>query len=872
MKPDIQMKMIRRIAMGSALAAVCLALLPGAARPQTAQKSLELSRDVRPWEFLSAVGTRAGIFGNESGNIEAWVYPLKIFRDFHLRFLTDGKALPAESLARTVIVRPESTTIVYAGDTFSVKETFFVPVNEPGAVIWFEVETEQPLEIEAAFHRDFQLEWPAGLAATFIDWDANLHAFSMGEESKKYWALIGSPTAGEMREEYQTNYSASDENSVRLGVTQKGREGKVLTVAASVQGRADAEATYRKLSTTWAVLQKESADYYRGYLAQTVSVELPDHALQEAYDWSRISMLQGVVSNPFLGKGLIAGYRTSGTSQRPGFAWFFGRDSLWTDFALDASGDFATTRMALEFISKYQREDGKIPHEIAQGANFVNWFKDYPYPYASADATPLYILAMNDYVVESGDVAFAKEKWDSIWKAYQFLLSTYDTNGLPKNFGVGHGWIEGGPLLPVKSELYQSGLGAQALSAGSNLAHLTGKEEISTDLSQSFPKQKDLVNSTFWIAGKNRFAFAIDNNGKQVDELTVLAAVPMWFGLLDDDRSQSTLRQLSGFEHQTDWGMRIISGNSAHYSGGGYHYGSVWPLFTGWASVAEYRHHQPISGYQNLQANAGLAMDGAPGHVTEVLSGDYYQPLATSSPHQIWSAAMVVSPVLRGLFGLETDAINSTLKFAPHVPAQWEEFSIGNIRIGINVVGLSYKRMEDGVQLEATRTRGAEECTLEFRPAVSPRAKVLKVDLNGKPIPFRVESSPTDQHVVVRLLLNEGKYVLRIHLQNDFDFGVPATLPALGSSSEGMRVLTEDWSTGKDQLTLEITGVAGRTYALNLLNAEQIETVDGGSVSSGKSGGVLSVEMPSSATEHYTRKSVVLHFATAGAQYKRKKH
>src|SRR5256886_12046987 len=102
--------------------------------------------------------------------------------------------------------------------------------------------------------------------------------------------------------------------------------------------------------------------------------------------------------------------------------------------------------------------------------------------------------------------------------------------------------------------------------------------------------------------------------------------------------------------------MRIISNRSPLFSGGGYHYGSVWPLFTGWASVAEYRYHQTFPAYANLRANALLALDGSLGHVTEVLSGDYYQPLATSSPHQIWSAAMVVSPLLRGLFGLEVDA------------------------------------------------------------------------------------------------------------------------------------------------------------------------------------------------------------------------
>src|SRR5216684_2324171 len=147
------------------------------------------------------------------------------------------------------------------------------------------------------------------------------------------------------------------------------------------------------------------------------------------------------------------------------------RDLLWTSLALDAAGDFANTKTAIEFVSKYQREDGKMPHEIAQGASFVPWFKDFPYGYASADSTPLYIIAMNDYVTESGDVAFAKEKWDSVWKAYQFLHSTYDEQGFPKNFGVGHGWVEGGPLLPVESEFYQSGLGAEALRTISNLAH-----------------------------------------------------------------------------------------------------------------------------------------------------------------------------------------------------------------------------------------------------------------------------------------------------------------------------------------------------------------------------------------------------------------
>ncbi len=397
----------------SALLFIAATLNAATEKDQPPPPPLELTRPVRTWEFLSATGSRAGIFGNESGRLEAWVYPLKIFRDFRLRFLTEDRVLDAASLARTVTVRPESTTILYTSDTFSVRETFFVPVSESGAIISFEVQTEFPLEIEAVFHRDFQLEWPAALAATYVNWDKTRNAFHFGEEQKRFSAFLGSPTATAASTEFQTNYSSESENSFRLGVTTKGRDTKIIALAASVHGEPEAEQSYEHLVTAHEDLLRQSENFYRNYLSHTVGLDLPDAQLQRAYDWSRVSMIQGLVTNPYLGTGLVAGYRTSGESQRPGFAWFFGRDSMWTALALNAAGDFASTRQALEFIGKYQRQDGKIPHEIAQGANFVKWFTDYPYAYASADATPLYIITMNDYVTRSGDTAFAQSHWDS---------------------------------------------------------------------------------------------------------------------------------------------------------------------------------------------------------------------------------------------------------------------------------------------------------------------------------------------------------------------------------------------------------------------------------------------------------------------------
>jgi glycogen debranching enzyme len=829
--------------------------------PQEVLPQLQLSRTVRPWEFLPLTGTRAGLLGDESGRVEAWVYPLKIFRTFHLKFHTEGRVLPAEALARTVTVRPESATILYAGDTFTVRETFFVPVKEQGAVILFDIETEKPLEIEADFHRDFQLEWPAALGATYLDWAPEQHAFYLGEEQKKFSAFVGSPSAVEPRLEYQTNYSESQENSFRLGPTASGKEKKLIVIAGSMEGRAAAEKIYQHLSSAHAELLQESARYYRDYLQHTVSVEIPDPQIQQAYDWARVSMVQGMVTNPFLGTGLVAGYRTSGESQRPGFAWFFGRDSFWTSLALNAEGDYSNARTALDFIGKYQRDDGKIPHEISQGASFVNWFKDYPYPYASADATPLYIIAMNDYAVASGDTQFVKEKWVSLWKAYEFLKSTYDENGFAKNSGIGHGWVEGGPLLPVKTELYQTAAGIEALRALSNLAHLTGKEDASKELAAIFHRQKKLMNEAFWIAEKKTFAFALDKDNHSIDEPSVVATVPMWFGLLDEPKADAMIEQLADQDHQTDWGMRIISNRSAKFSGGGYHFGSVWPLFTGWASVAEYRYHQTFPAYANLRANALLALDGSLGHVTEVLSGDYYQPLSTSSPHQIWSAAMVVSPLLRGMFGLETNVLEKKLVFAPHVPADWTRFSIKNVRIGENSLLLNYTKSEEGILLETGLSKPGEACTIEFRPAISLRAKVQKVELNGKPVPFRVESNETDQHVVVRFPVKEGKYFLRIRVMHDFGISVRSNLPELGSASRGLRILSESWSASREQLTLELSGAAGQEYGLRVWNAGEIQSVDGAQLNPMSEDGAIRIQIPASDSVFYPQRKVIVHFA-----------
>ena len=835
------------------------------------RQPLELSRPVRSWEFVSAVGTRAGIFGNEQGTLEAWVYPLKILSDFHLRFHVEGTTLPAETLARTLIVRPESSTIVYTGDAFSVRETLFVPVHESGAVIALEVDTTRPIEIEAVFERDFQLEWPGAIGDASGDWDPTLRAFHFGDEAGKFDALVGSPSATRTSEEYSTNYSHSRQDSFRLGATEKGMETKLIVIAASFTGRAPLANLYEHLSKDYPELLRGSAGYYRDYLARTVSLQLPDAQIERAYDWAKVSMLQGVVQNPFLGEGLVAGFDTSSNDQRPGFGWFFGRDAEWTSLALDAEGDFSTARNAMDFLSKYQRADGKITHEISQSANFLDWFKKTPFAYASADATPLFIVTVSDYVTRSGDIEFARQKWDNLWRAYEFLQSTYDAQGLAQNAGAGTGWIEGGPLYPSRVELYQASLGLEALRALSHLAHLLGKEDLGQQLAQTFERQKPLLDKAFWSQEKQIYTYALDANSndtnrKRADTASVLAAVPMWFTQLDGDRTRSMIRQLAGPDHQTDWGMRILSSHDPNYDPGGYHFGAVWPLFTGWASVGEYRYHRPLPAYSNLRANALLTFDGSLGHVAETLSGKYYQTLATGSPHQIWSAAMVVNPLLSGLLGIETDAATCHLVFAPHVPADWSSFSVDNVRVGGETFSLSYQRTPDNIQLRVQSTGaepGAKRCSVEFSPAVSPRAKIKQVRLNGRKLPFHLEANSSDQHVTVDLPVVVDKNIIEIQMENNFELSWSSALPPLGSTSRGLRVVSESWTPARDTLTLLFSGVAGESYELSAWNTSQISSVDGAQLDrSAEPAAKVRVQLPASAPGGDAQATVVFHFAT----------
>ena len=186
------------------------------------------------------------------------------------------------------------------------------------------------------------------------------------------------------------------------------------------------QAKVERLNATLPQVYAKHAARYAGLRESLAAIRTPDSGLDDAFAWAEMSIEQlRAKAQPSGEIGLVAGYYSSGDSARPGFGWFFGRDSLYTLYAVNGFGDFGLVRDELDFLMKRQRDDGKIMHEYPQTAAYFDW-KNFSYAYA--DSTPLFLTAMLDYVRSSGDVDFLLKHREVVEKAWRFE-TTHDTDG-----------------------------------------------------------------------------------------------------------------------------------------------------------------------------------------------------------------------------------------------------------------------------------------------------------------------------------------------------------------------------------------------------------------------------------------------------------
>jgi len=687
---------------------------------------------------FTVAGERGVLLGQQDGSLEAWVLPVKLLSHLTIEAEIEGYTVPIDvnQQSAEIEVRPDRTTITFAHIGFTVRQIMFSPPNPvPGAtaltgpVVLFEFDCLHPTDFTFRFTPNLEYMWPErNEGHPNPDWVApgpgpNEQAGGYYVIHSDYPDLAGAVTIPGARPGILAPYQERPQVhpvELKLHIDPARDNGRLFpllmavgtnTAAAGTRSLGD---TLEKLNENIAAAYQANDEKYKALLANSVSIDTPDKNLNEAFRWAEISIEQ-LKAKPYCGAGaagqspscpdetaLVAGYYASGDSARPGFGWFFGRDALYTLYAVNGYGDFALAKSELEFLIHRQRADGKIMHEYSQTASQIDW-KAFPYMYAAADSTPLFLMAALDYVRASGDTQFLKDNREAIEKAWGFETGHADTNGIYDN-RQGTGWVESWPGGMPHQEIYLALLDQQASAAAGQIESLLGDKEKSQSAEQRADAIAKAINQQFPNGDKGCYAFSRNADGSLDRTKTVYPALAWWSDLPGTSQGgtgsilehpEACLQQLASHTLNTDWGLRDISNDEKIYDGMSYHQGSVWPLFTGWAAMAEYRGGQPLAGYQMLMENANLTRAQDLGAVTELLSGDFYVPFGRSTSHQLWSSAMVVTPVLRGLFGISMDAQTKTITVNPHLPASWDHADVLHLPVNDGDLDLNFNRYSD---------------------------------------------------------------------------------------------------------------------------------------------------------------------------------
>lgn len=792
---------------------------------------IALEGDARPRQYVGVIGRASAWLGTETGPAELWVHPFKLADAFQLDFRIPDYVDPIRGVdvARTVTTRPELTTITYSHATFTVRQHILAPLDQPGLLVLLDVETFRPLEVIASFNMVFQYAWPGAFGGQYTFWDAGRRAFVLSESRQGKNGVIGSPWAANASSHpAHALPDAPNTFSIPIDTSRTANEFVPIAIVAREAPRDSVFATYAYLLENAAALYAEKRDHATQLLETTTSVDTPDDRLDLATEWAKINLDEQLACNPDLGCGLVAGWGPSGTGTRAGFGWYFGGDAAINTLAMDATGMWPQVAEGLRFLARYQREDGKITHEISQAAGRIPWFTEFPYAFIHADTTPYWIVAVWRYWRASGDAALVRELWPALQRAYAWCLSTEtDGDGLIENTTGGLGAIEVGSLLDnVHQDIYLAAVWTQALEAMEDLATFMGDGSTASDAGQTLERASRSLNDRYWLADVGHHAFALDRAGGTNDNLTVWPATAAAFGLLDEERADATLTKLAADAISSDWGAHILSKESALYDPMHYNNGAVWGFVTGFVSWGQYNYRRPWAGYPLVDALAQMIFDWSRGRHPELLSGTYYRPLDTAVPQQFFATSMLLSPLIRGTFGWSPNAPEERATFAPQLPPHWSTARVRRLRVG-------------GTSIDATISQGPERMVVTLR-GTGPRTTV---DL-AIPIPAGAElrSVQRDGEVVAAAQpvpsAHDMRQIVSVPVGSEptsvvveWAGGLAVVPPRVdlepGQTSDGLRILDFRFAGGAWTLTVE--GVAGHAYDIDLIG-EPVGGVAGGRV------------------------------------------
>ena len=404
-----------------------------------------------------------------------------------------------------------------------------------------------------------------------------------------------------------------------------------------------------------------------------------------------------------------------------GLPWFmtvFGRDSLITGYqALPFTSELAETTLRVLAIRQGTRidhfrdmEPGKILHEVRFGE--MTAFEERPHSpyYGTADATPLFLILLDETVRWLGDPSLAREFEQQARAALMWIDEHGDRDG--------DGYVEyerRNAESGLENQCWKDSHNSILFADGSNsslpratceiqgyvydakvraarLAREVWDDPALADrLEREAAELKRRFNEDFWIADREYYALALDGEKRQVDSLTSNIGHLLWSGIVDDDKADAVARHLMSERLFSGWGVRTMAVGDGGYNPIGYHNGTVWPHDNSLIAHGLYRY-----GYRAEAARIAYAILEAAAYfhhrLPEVFAGypreSTYFPVEypTACSPQAWASG---TPLLfvRTLLGLEPGFEQS-----PHLPE-----GIGRIELGRTDVASCRTELRHGV-------------------------------------------------------------------------------------------------------------------------------------------------------------------------------
>jgi glycogen debranching enzyme len=401
-------------------------------------------------------------------------------------------------------------------------------------------------------------------------------------------------------------------------------------------------------------------------------------SLRETYRRSLVDLAALRFSPP------IMGHRSLPAAGLPWFMTMFGRDSILTSLqALPFTPELAaTTLLALgdwqgTRIDDFRDEDpGRILHEMRYGE--LPAFEERPQSpyYGSADATPLYVVLLDEYERWTGDRRLVHEleyearaalNWideyaDLMGNGYISYQRRNEKTGLENqcwkdswdSISYRDGRLAGFPRATCELQ----GYAYDAKMRAARLAREIWKDpEFASELEKQAAELKRRFNRDFWIADGEYFALALDSDGKQVDTLSSNIGHLLWSGIVDKSKAKAIARHLVGPRLYSGWGVRTLAEGEGRYNPIGYHVGTIWPFdnsFIAWG-LRRYGFKDEAA---RIAAGILAAADFFDGRLPEAFGGyertltRYPVQYPTACSPQAWSTGAPLL-LLRTMLGLE---------------------------------------------------------------------------------------------------------------------------------------------------------------------------------------------------------------------------